>query len=79
MKKKIFLLKRNLQKPKKNCQEPLKVIYLFHFFQAAITLSIIPRPHTWKTLDETSLLNTVKWTYINNQHMKLSFDTFCNI
>ena len=74
----MILFKRNFHKSKNNCQEPIKVIYLFYIFQAAITPAIMPTPHTWKTLDETSLLNTIKWTYINDQNMKLSFDIFWN-
>ena len=78
MKKKQLPLKKKLHKSIKNCQEPMKEIYLFYFFQAAITLSIMTLPHTWKTLDKTSLLNSVKWSYINDQHTKLSFDIFWN-
>ena len=78
MKKNITLFKKIHTNLKKNYQEPLKTICLFYFFQAAITMSLIPMPHIWKTLDETSLLNTIKSTYINDQHMKLSFDIFWN-
>ena len=74
----MILFKRNVHKSNNNCQEPIKVIYLFYIFQAAITPAIMSTPHTWKTLDETSLLNTIKWTYINDQNMKLSFDIFWN-
>ena len=65
--------KRNIVKNNKNWEkiwkisyEPMQAIYCTYF---TIILSIMPKPHAWKILNETSLYIPSKWTYINEQYM----------